>query len=66
MTCEEFQSLPLDERSPEDRLAIKLAKVSHLPALWRDKAKPGYSSPSCGADAPGAAQLLSEPGGATI
>ncbi|KAG5654567.1 hypothetical protein H0H81_000092 [Sphagnurus paluster] len=27
LTCEEYQALPLDERSPEDRLLLDLAKV---------------------------------------
>ena len=35
MSCEQFQSLPLDERSPEDRLAIELAEVSFIPVLSR-------------------------------
>ena len=66
MSCERYQSLPLGERSPEDRLAIELAKVPHTPALWRNEAKSIYSSPSDGADAPGAVQSSSELGGATI
>ena len=66
MTCEQYQSLPLDERSPEDRLAIELAKVLYLYVLWRDGAEPGYSSLNIGAGAPGATQLSSEPMGAII
>ena len=35
MSCEQYQSLPTDERSPEDQLAIELAKVSYVPVLSR-------------------------------
>ncbi|KAF9459774.1 hypothetical protein BDZ94DRAFT_995454 [Collybia nuda] len=31
LTCEEYQALPLDERSPEDRLLLELAKAER----WR-------------------------------
>ena len=31
MSCEEYQTLPPDERSPEDQLAIELAKVQYIP-----------------------------------
>ncbi|KAI0084695.1 hypothetical protein BDY19DRAFT_969625 [Irpex rosettiformis] len=31
MTCEEFQALPLDERSPEDQQALQLMRAQH----WR-------------------------------
>ncbi|KAF9652364.1 hypothetical protein BDM02DRAFT_3089237 [Thelephora ganbajun] len=31
MSCEQYQSLPMDERSPEDQLAIELAKAKQ----WR-------------------------------
>ena len=33
MSCEDYQSLPADERSPEDQLAIELAKVPYFPVL---------------------------------
>ena len=33
MSCEKYQSLPLDERTPEDRLAIELAEVRCTRAL---------------------------------
>ena len=66
MTCEKYQSLSLNQRSSEDQLTIKLAKVSHIPVLLRDEAEPGYSSPGGGADVPGATQSPSEPLGTTI
>ena len=35
MTCEQYQSLPADERSPEDRLAIELARVLYFHICFR-------------------------------
>ena len=32
-TCDQYKSLPADEQSPEDRLAIKLAKVFDIIVL---------------------------------
>ena len=66
MTCEKYQSLPPDERSPEDQLLIELAKVSYIHVLLRNDAKLTYSSPKSGADALGARQLLNETRVATI
>ena len=41
MSCEQYQSLPVDERSPEDQLAIALAQVPYPCALLRGmKLKP--------------------------
>jgi len=65
MTCEEYQSLPLDERSPEDQLVIELAKVSSIHMLLRNEAEPTHSSPKSGVDALGATQLSSEIRGVT-
>ena len=36
MSCEEYQSLPVDERSPEDQLAIELAKVFYLCPVFQE------------------------------
>jgi len=66
MSCEKYQSLPLDERSPEDRLIIELAKVSYLHALQKDETDPTRSSPKSGAGALGATQWSNETRGATI
>jgi len=66
MTCEKYQSLPPDERSPEDQLLIELAKVSYIHMLSRNEVKLTYSSPNNGADALGARQLLNETRVATI
>lgn len=65
MTCEKYQSLPLDERSPEDQLLIELAKVSYIHVLLRNEAEPTYSSPKSGVDALGVKQSSSEIRGAT-
>jgi len=60
MSCEQYQSLPMDERSPEDQLAIELAKVSYIPVLSRGtKLKPSHSRPNNGADALDVMQLSS-------
>jgi len=66
MSCEKYQSLPLDERTPEDRLAIELAEVPYTPMLWRIEAESRNYSPNNGAGVLGATRLSSEPGGATI
>ena len=64
MTCEKYQSLPPDERSPEDQLLIELAKVSYIRVLLRIETKLTHSSPKSGADVLGATQSSSESTGA--
>lgn len=66
MSCEKYQSLPLDERTPEDRLAIELAEVPHIHMLLVNEAESKNSSPNNGAGALGATRSSSERGGATI
>ena len=39
MSCEKYQSLPLDERTPEDRLAIELAEVPYIHMLLMNEAE---------------------------
>ena len=39
MTCEKYQSLPPDERSPEDQLLIELAKVFLYSRALRERVK---------------------------
>ena len=51
MSCEDYQSLPADERSPEDQLAIELAKVSCFPIPRRNEPERSHSSPNNGVDA---------------
>ena len=50
MDCEQYQSLPMDERSPEDQLAIELAKVLYPPILYRNEAELIHLRPNNGAD----------------
>ena len=51
MSCEQYQSLPMDERSPEDQLAIELAKVSYFPVISRGtRLKPSHPRLNNGAD----------------
>ena len=42
MNCEQYQSLPMDERSPEDQLAIELARVFEIPIFCRNEADPVF------------------------
>jgi len=65
MTCEKYQSLPLDERSPEDQALIELAKVSYIHVFPRNEAELTHSRPKSGADALGVRQSSSETRGAT-
>jgi len=58
MSCERYQSLPLDE--------LELAEVPFIPVLLRNEAESRNSSPNNGADAPGATRSSSEPRGMTI
>jgi hypothetical protein len=60
MSCEQYQSLPMDERSPNDQLAIELAKVFFTHVLSRGtRLKPSHSSLINGVDALDATQLSS-------
>ena len=36
MDCKQYQALPMDERSPEDRLALQLAEVLSIRVLFRE------------------------------
>ncbi|KAF7323970.1 RBR-type E3 ubiquitin transferase [Mycena kentingensis (nom. inval.)] len=51
LSCEQYQALPVDERSPEDRLLLELAKVLALipfsPASNHFKAKHWRRCPNC-------------------
>ena len=66
MSCKTYRSLPLDERSPEDRLVIELAKVPCILVFQKNEAEPIHSSLKSGADVRGAARSLSGLGGVTV
>lgn len=61
MTIFLFQNLPLNERSPEDRLLIGLAKVDHFLNISLSKSEMKYSNirKRNGADAQPVAYVLS-------
>jgi hypothetical protein len=60
MSCEQYQSLPVDERSPEDQLAIELAKVSYIPVFLRNETETFFHfRPNNGAGALDATRLSS-------